>query len=90
MKEKQVADKIRESIKAGKYDIIEVQIQTFIGLWFQGKQFSDKEFTKKLMAFTKTYDFDNVLILNKQKVATAIRFWEKGSQIELKEEDNGL
>jgi len=86
MKENQIADKIRESIKASKYNIVEIQIQTFINLWFQGKQFSDNGFTKKLIDFTRSYDFEYVLILNRQKIAIAIRFWEKGSQIELKGE----
>jgi len=84
MKENQVADKIRSVIKAGKQAVVEVQIQTFIELWFRGKKFTDKGFTKKLLDFARTYDFGYVLILNRQKVAVAIRLWEKGSQIELK------
>lgn len=84
MHEYDVAKKIRETIRANKSNVLEAVIQNFIDMWFRGRKFSDMEFTKKLMAFTKTYDFGYVLILNQHKVATVIRFWEKGSQIELK------
>lgn len=84
MNEYGVAKKIREIIRASKNNVLEVVMQNFADMWFRGKQFSDIEFTKKLMAFAKTYDFGYVLILNQHRTATAIRFWEKGSQIELK------
>ena len=86
MHEYEVAKKIRADMKLGKVEILEVIIQDFINLWFQGKRFTDEDFTKKLMSFAKTYDFGHVIILNGRKQGIAIRFWEKGRQIELKGE----
>ncbi len=86
MSDKDVAKKIRETIRANKSNVLEIVTQTFTDMWFRGRKFSDIEFTKKLMAFAKTYDFGYVLILNQHKIAVAIRIWEKGSQIELKGE----
>ncbi len=90
MNDKDVAKKIREAIKGNKSNVLEIVIQTFADMWFQGKRFTDKDFTKKLMGFARTYDFGYVLILNQHKIAVAIRIWEKGRQIELKEVSNGL
>ena len=90
MHEYEVARKIRETIKSDKIGILEIIIQDFINLWFQGKRFTDEDFTKKLMSFAKTYDFGYVVILNSRKQGVAIRFWEKKSQIELKGETNEL
>jgi len=85
MHDYEIAKKIRADIKLGKIGILEVIIQNFINLWFQGKQFTDKNFTKKLMNFAKTYDFGYVIILNGRKQGIAVRLWERKSQIELKE-----
>ncbi|KKL95562.1 hypothetical protein LCGC14_1853380 [marine sediment metagenome] len=85
MHDYEIAKKIRADIKSGKIGVLEVIIQNFINLWFQGKQFTDKNFTKKLMNFAKTYDFGYVIILNGRKQGIAVRLWERKSQIELKE-----
>jgi hypothetical protein len=85
MHDYEVARKIREAIKSGKIGMLEVIIQTFADLWFRGKRLTDRDFTKKLMNFAKTYDFGYVVILNGHKQGIAIRFWEKKTQIELKE-----
>jgi len=90
MNEKAVANKIRETIRTNKNNVLEVVIQNFADMWFRGRKFSDTQFTKKLINFAKTYDFDYVLILNQHKIATVIRFWEKGSQIESKEKENAV
>lgn len=85
MHEYEIAIKIRAGIKSSKVGILEVIIQDFVNLWAQGKILIDKDFTKKLMSFAKTYDFGYVVILNRRKQGVAIRFWEKKTQIELKE-----
>lgn len=87
MHDYEIAKKIRADIKSGKIGILEVIIQNFVNFWFQGKRFTDKDFSKKLMSFAKTYDFGYVIILNGHKQGIAIRFWEKKSQIELKEKE---
>ncbi|KKM84742.1 hypothetical protein LCGC14_1296100 [marine sediment metagenome] len=90
MHDYEIAKKIRADIKLGKIGILEVIIQNFVNLWFRGKQFTNKGFTKKLMSFAKTYDFGYVIILNGHKQGVAIRFWEKKSQIELGKKHNEL
>lgn len=80
----EIAKKIRADIKANGTGLLEVITQNFVNFWFQGKKFTEKDFTKKLMNFAKTYDFGYVIILNRHTQGIAIRFWEKKSQIELK------
>jgi hypothetical protein len=83
MNDGQIANKIKEALSLDRSGSIDVSIQEFGRAWFAGKRISDKEFTKKMLNFTKKYELKYLVVLNRGR-PVAVRFW----QIKLLEDKN--
>lgn len=64
--------------------IAEVNINTFMSLWFHNKKFNERDMTEHFLRFKDTYGLDYILILNHRKGVSKVRFWRKTNENEQK------
>ena len=82
-KEKELLEAMMECFN--RDPVVEIPVNTFVGVWFSNEQLTDKTITRRLLDFSKENNFDYVSVMNAQMQVYMIRFW-KNKEIKQLEE----
>ena len=83
VKEKELLEAMMECFN--RDPVVEIPVNTFVGVWFSNEQLTDKIITRRLLDFSKENNFDYVSVMNAQMQVYMIRFW-KNKEIKQLEE----